>query len=500
MLSTRLVLTGMGQIDFGLFTLVGSLIIVITYLNSVMSWSASRFFAYSIGNGEPAKVNSWFNAALSIHLCLAIILTATGWPLGEIVIAHMLTIPADRVVSCLWVFRMSLASAFLSILSVPFIAMFSAKQHISELAIWGMIQSLLAFALALQLGRLHGDRLLFYAFGMVVIFLIVQCLQIFRALIIFQECRIIGPQRSDRNQLIAILSFAFWNLFGSLGTLVRNQGSAILLNFCFGPRVNAGFGIANQASSQTDLFAGAMIGAFTPEITASAGRGDRARMLSLSNRASKLCTILVMLFAIPLMAEIDCVLKIWLGEPPLYTATFCWLILFIFIIDRLTVGHLLAINANGKIAAFQTAVGTSLVLCLPLAYLFFSRGFPPTSITIAYFIVTAASTGCRLFWAWRLFNLSIRCWLTDLLLPCTYVAIAGTLAALGPRLILAASFCRLALVISSSVAGSLITSWFLAFDESERDFVGKNLQILLAGLTGRGARLNNSTGSPSPHF
>ncbi len=86
-----------------------------------------------------------------------------------------------------------------------------------------------------------------------------------------------------------------------------------------------------------------MVGAFSPEITASEGRGDRARMLSLAERASKFGTILVLLLAIPLITEIEYILKLWLHIPPPHTALLCQLILGSFLIDRLSTGYMLAV-------------------------------------------------------------------------------------------------------------------------------------------------------------
>lgn len=471
--SSRWVLHALGVTDFGLFSVVGSVIIFITFLNTVMAGSAARYFAYSIGQGDFAEVNHWFNAALSIHLCLAFLLILIGWPLGEYAVGHILTVPEDRVTACVWVFRISLVSAFFSMVSVPFIAMFTAKQHISELAAWGILQSTLAFILAWLLRYATGDRLLFYATGMVVILVVIQVTQIFRAMAIFEECSIIFRQWFDQYRLKSIFSFAIWTLIGASGGLLRDQGSAILLNLFFGPSVNAAYGIAGQVSSQTNRLSAAMISAFSPEITASEGRGDRSRMLSLSQRASKIGTILVLLLAIPLMIEIDYVLKLWLIEPPPFAALFCQLILGTFLLDRLSVGYMLAVNAHGKIAAYQATLGTSLLLTLPLGWLFLENGFAPTSIGIAFIItMTIASLG-RVFWGRHLFKISVYSWVAGVVWPSIVVAVFATVVGLTIHWLLQPSFLRLFLVITASTTILLLTAWHLALDCKEQEFLRK---------------------------
>lgn len=491
--SIRWVLSALGQTDFGLFSVVGSIIFFITFINSVMAGSAARHYAYYIGQGDSAEVNRWFNAALCIHLCLAAVLILIGWPVGECVIARILTVPADRMSSCLWVFRVSLISAFVSMVSIPFVAMFVAKQHISELAVWGMLQSILIFTLAYILTRASGDRLLFYAIGMVAILVFIQSAQTLRAVAVFRECSIGRHLWSDKRRQKKLFSFASWNLIGSLGGTLRNHGSAILLNLFFGPKVNAAFGIANQVTGQANQLAASMIGAFSPEITASEGRGDRARMISLSLRSSKFGTILVMLFAIPLIAEMDYILNLWLREPPPYTILLCQLMLGTFLIDRMSAGYMLAVQAHGKIAAYQATVGTTLVLTLPLAWLFLKLGFAPTSVGVAFIITMAVCSFGRVLWGRHLFGVPVHNWLASVVFPCGFVAVIATLAALAPGWLLPPSFVRLALTSAASIAASLFTAWFLALDRRERDFLVQNTRRLWGKISGQWRKREKDT-------
>ncbi|MCL2639889.1 MAG: hypothetical protein FWD53_03495, partial [Phycisphaerales bacterium] len=143
--SSRWVLERLGKVDYGLMGVVGGLIIFITFLNNVTAGSCSRFFALSIGKGDPEETNRWFNTALSIHTLLPAVLILIGWPVGEWAIVHFLNIPPDRLDTALWVFRFSLVSTFWSMSATPYRAMFIAKQRIAELSLGGMITSIINF-------------------------------------------------------------------------------------------------------------------------------------------------------------------------------------------------------------------------------------------------------------------------------------------------------------------------------------------------------------------
>ncbi|NTV05795.1 MAG: MATE family efflux transporter [Chlorobiaceae bacterium] len=472
--SMRWVLGALGQSDFGLFSVVGSIITFIVFLNGVMAGSAARHFAYSIGEGDTEKVNHWFNAALSIHMILPILLILIGWPIGEYCINNVLRIPPDRIATSLWVFRISLISAFFSMVTIPFSAMFTAKQHITTLAFWGTLQSILSFSFAFLLTRMSGDRLLLYAIGTVAITILMQVGLSAQAMIVFRECRIRRAQWFDVERFKKILSFAVWNFIGSFGAILRNQGSSILLNIFFGPKVNAAFGIANTVSSQAMTLSGAMTGAISPEITASEGRGDRKHMLDIALRMCKFSTLLVMLFAIPLVAEIDYVLKLWLHDVPQYAGTLCQLMLIMFLIDQLTVGYMSAVNAQGKIAAYQATLGSILVLTLPLAWLFLKAGFPPTGVGFAFVInIFFVSLG-RVYWGRHLLGMPVQKWLNQVVLPCAIAGVISTVAAVVPLWWFSSSFTRFILVIAASVIATILAGWFIALNASERLFLARN--------------------------
>ena len=468
--SSRWILQALGAIDFGLFSVVGSLIIFLTFFNSVMASSAARHFAYAIGKGDTEDVNHWFNTSLSIHLILPAILIVIGWPIAEYAIRNWLTIPPERVETCVTVFRISLVGASVNMASIPIIAMFHAKQRIAEISFWGMLQTFMVFVLAWVLTQVSSDRLLFYAAGMVGVHVIVQSIKIARAFTIFPECRLRLQTGFDFQRLKELFHFAGWSLFGGISLTFSNQGSAILLNFYHGPALNAAFGIARQLSNQANQLSLAMQTAFAPEITAREARGEQDRVLSLSHLSSKVGYILVMLFAIPLITEMDYVLLVWLRNPPVHSTIFCRLILVTVLIDRLTTGYMMAVNARGKIAAYQATVGGILILKLPMALGFFGLGYPPASLGVAFVIISIFGAIGRVFWLRKLFGEPVKNWIVNVLSPCLAITGASALASIAPTLILPESFLRLILATSFSLLITGLFSWLFGLNKSEKIF------------------------------
>jgi O-antigen/teichoic acid export membrane protein len=471
LVASRWVLHAMGHTDYGIYSITGTLALFVAFINNVLAGSTARYLAFSIGHGDRDELKKWFNAAVSIHLSLAFILVITGWPLGEYAVRHVLSLPADRVESCIIVFRLSLLSSFVSMAAVPFFAVYTARQQLQELAAWGILNSCFTFVLALILHYVGGDVLVFYATWMAAIVVCFQSVQVVRAIRLFDECDMIWRQWFDVHRIWRMVSFSLWNMIGSTGVLLRDQGSAILLNLNFGPGINAAYGIASQVSAQTNQMSAAMLGSFAPEIISSEGRGDRERLCKLTLSACKFGSLMVLVFALPLMLEMDTILTLWLQQPPQYTAPFCQIILATFLIDRLSAGYTQAVMAKGKMAAYQATLGTCLLLTLPLAWLMLKFGGAPPAIGYAFIITMSLTSMGRVAWGRYLFGITYKSWLRTVVVPFLSVGSGAMACALIPRLLLPPTAFRCSLVIITTLSSSLLLIWHRALTEGERELL-----------------------------
>lgn len=478
--SSRWVLTALGQTDFGLLFVVGSLIVCVAFLNSVLGVSVARYFSYALGKGECEDVNHWFNTALVIHLLMPTVLILVGWPIGEYCLKYVLTIPPERVLACLWVFRLSLISTFLSMSGVPFLAMFFAKQQIAEIAFWGFLQTLLTFSLAFFIGYMPGDRLVIYSGCMVLIASLMILIQIARAAVIFKECRIKYRYWFDGARTKELFTFSAWNIIGTMGSMLRSQGNAFMLNLFYEPKINAAFGIANQVSMQANVLSEAMSQAMSPEITAAAGRGDSHRLHALSLQASKFGFLLAMLISIPLWIEMENVLQLWLCVPPEYTVVFTRITIITFLVDKTTTGNMIAINAKGKIGAYQATVGVVMLLTLPLSYFMLKFLQVPSAALYAILITSVGCSIGRVLWGRALLGHAPNVWVVSVLWRCLIVGIPVAVLAILPHLLMQPSILRLFTVFSVSACSVAVFGWVLGLTCQERTFFILGAESVLA--------------------
>jgi O-antigen/teichoic acid export membrane protein len=222
-----------------------------------------------------------------------------------------------------------------------------------------------------------------------------------------------------------------------------------------------------------------MLGAMSPEITAIAGRGDRQRMLDLTVRASKFGTLLALLFTIPLFVEMEYILNLWLKTPPAYTAIFCQLILLSFLLDKITIGHMMAVNAQGRIATYQLFVGGILLCTLPLGYLLLKLFTVPVAALVAFIMTSIGCAIGRVYWGYHLLALSPRRWFTGVLGRCLLIAIPATALSAVPHIFLPASLPRLGLSIVLSLASTVTLGWLIGITPAERNYLTHSIHDVL---------------------
>ena len=477
--SSRWVLMSLGQTDFGLYGVVGGITAFIAFFNGLLSSAVSRFYAISVGQAEVARDHQsgleecrhWFNIAVAIHTALPLMLMAVGYPIGEWAVRNYLIIPPDRITACVWVFRFACVTCLISMINGPFSAMYYAKQYIVEITIYGFVQTTLNFLFLYFMITHPGDWLVKYAFGMCLIATIPQILICFRAFQVFPECRIKVGYLWSWKRFKKLGSYAFWQTFGAVGYILRGQGIAILINRMYGPLVNTAMSIANSVNGQASMLSMSLQTAFQPAIVTKYGSGDKKGAVRLAFRACKFGLLLVLIFVIPISLELSEVMRIWLKEPPRYAVGLCWCMLAILVLDKCTIGHMITVNARGKVALYQFVVGGAVILSLPLAWVFCKMGLGVYSVGWAMVVSMGISTLSRVIFARCLVSMSIQRWLFGIMIPIGFCTVVISSLAYLLQFAMPPSFVRVCLTTGIVEVLLIPFVWNVVLDTSEKEFV-----------------------------
>ncbi len=484
--TARWALLALGQTDFGLYGLIGGLTSFFTILNNLLATGVARFYAVSVGSKKVdyekglENCRRWFCTAFMLHSVLAVVLVAIGYPVGMWAIENYLTIPPDRVGACVWVWRYVCISCLVAMANVPFSAMYRAKQEIAELTIFSLFTTTVRAAFLFYIVRHGGDWLSTYAFVICIASVIPQALMCFRAVVLFEECKLeLSLFKGVRTRIRELFGYSGWLTFGFMGGLAQSQGVAVLINKMFGPSTNAALSIGNSVSAECGILSGGLLGAFSPAIMNAYGAGDMEKVRRMSFQACKLGTLLLLVLAIPLCLEVDEVLRLWLKEPPEYASGLCVCVLASIVIDKTAAGHLIAVNAHGRIALYQVVLGTCLILALPLAWVLIVLKAGVYSVGYAIVVSMSCCALGRVWFARYLVKMSSIYWLRNVLIPLAIVAALALLLGAIPRLFMRPSFFRVAIATLFAESALAPLAWFALLDASERHFLSQKFNHIL---------------------
>lgn len=476
--SSRWVLMALGQTDFGLYATVGSLMSIVTFLNGMFSGSIGRFYAYSVGEaqikGREAegleKCRQWFNTAVLLHIITPTVLSLVGYPIGEWAVRHWLTIPSDRIEDCVWVFRYSMFACFLGVVNVPFNAMYVAKQKIAELTIYSVFSTIANVAILGYMVTHPGVWLTRYAFAMCLVGIVPQMLIVVRALRVFPECRFNRVYMISKERTLKMLNFTWWTYVGITGYMLRTQGLCLLVNKMFGPIYNGTSGVAQSVSGHANALSAALRTAFAPAIANEAGAGDFRRVVTLSLQTSKFGMLLSAVFALPLMTEIDSILKLWLSNPPPFAVEATWLGLLGLVLGQSIGGIDQIVHAYGRIAIYNVVSGLVGGAFLPVGFVLVKCrvfGFVELfALLTAWNFVFGFVSACV---AHFVVGFPVRYWLFGILGRSVVAMVFPVLVGVGVRFILSDYF-WLRIFMSSGMTFLVyaFVAWRFLLDDKER--------------------------------
>lgn len=350
--ASRIVLNVLGDSDFGIFSLVGGIVVLLSFINSGMLQASQRFLAYAIGQDHTETQNNTFWASWYAHLFLAIAIIIIGELCGLYVVNTILSIPADRIVAANWVYQCALFTCAISVLSVPYNSVIIAHEHMNFYAYICILEAILKLLIIYLLLIISYDKLILYAILMLTIQTLIRYIYIIYCNKNFAECK--SKRQYDRMITRRILSFAGWSLLGNLGITCRDQCTNIILNIFFQtPVINAARGIATQVSGIISTFATNITMALNPQITKNYASGNITESSSLVYMGCRASFYMLTLIIIPFVVNIDYVLALWLEKVPANTSLFLYFILGVALIYAISQPITIAIQATGRIKEFQ---------------------------------------------------------------------------------------------------------------------------------------------------
>lgn len=464
--TSRVILDKLGEVDFGIYNVVGGFVAMFSVISGAMTTATQRFLSFEIGKGEAGDVSGVFNTILFIHIFLGFIILFLGETFGIWFINNYMNFPMERYHAVNWVFQFSLFVFILNVINVPYNGALIAYEKMSAFAYFSIIDAVLKLAICYVIVITPFDRLIVYAALMALIQIVLMSAYCLYCKHKFCACRF--SFRFNRSYGRNVTSFVGWNLIGSLAGVAKEEGVNVVLNMFFGPAVNAARGIAYQALSKLNGFVSNFQMAMNPQIIKDYAAGEREAMYKLVFRGAKLSYIMMLTLSLPVAIEAPLILGVWLKEVPDYTVIFLRLAILTALLNTLSNPLIVSMHASGKVRDYQIVVGLISLLTLPIVYIAFKFGAQPYSAMLIAFGVEFVCHIARLYMLKRSIDFPMFKYLKKVTLFAFIISLLSLFLPFIVYEVIDVGVIRFFAVCLISVVSTVSLGFYLGFNKSER--------------------------------
>ena len=472
--TSRVVLQNLGVNDFGIYNVVGGIITMFSFLNGCMSNTTSRYITVYIGKGDVFKTRQIFNMASIIHGFIAILILILGETIGLWYLHNKMVIPEGRMYAAEWLYQLSVMSSILSILAVPYNAAIVAHEKMGIFAGIQILNIILKLCVVVSLSFAPFDKLIYYG-------TLLSMLSIINLLIHITYCKRHFEESSmlffwDKKIFKEMIPFAGWALIGNFSYVFFSQGINLMLNFFCGPVVNAARGIALQIEGVLREFTSNIQVAINPQIIKSYASNRLDRMYTLIFASSRFCFYLFFLLSLPIMIEIDYILKIWLEIVPEHTVNFVRLTLMLTLLDAFINPMYTANLASGKLKMYNLSVCAVSYSFMIVTYLSIRFTKVPESVFVCLLVSTMIGVIVRIFVLNKQIGLKVGLMIKNVFSKVLIVIVASVPLPIIIHNTIGIGILRLVIVCILTTLSIVSAVFCFGVDKDERDFIKNKIK------------------------
>ncbi|GAA5578975.1 hypothetical protein Pgin02_02009 [Porphyromonas gingivalis] len=370
--TSRVILAALGEIDFGIYNVVGGMALMFAFFSSSLSNATQRFLNIALGKKDVEEANRVFSLSQTSFLLLSLLVLVIAELIGFWFIYNKLVIPTDRLDAALWVFHATVISLFFTVNGIVFNSVLIARENFKVYAYIGIFEALAKLAIALALSFTDSDRLKLYSSLYVGMTIVVQLFYAAYCICKYEECRV--RLYWDKKMFVQLSSFIGWNTFGTAVWTLNSQGINVLINMFFGLSVNAARAVSAQVETGLGQLNLGFITAVKPQVVKVYAAQKYTEFIQLLFDSTRHSFILMWLIGFPVMLNRDFILRFWLVNVPQGTADFVLWAIIAMIINAFTFPIWNAIQAVGKLGKYTIVSNGVYLLVFPISFFAFELG------------------------------------------------------------------------------------------------------------------------------
>ena len=108
--TVRAILDILGEVDYGLYNVVGGVVTMFAFMNRTLSTSSQRYFSIEIAKGDKESLHKWFSLNITTFGLLGLIIALFLETVGLWFLNTQMTIPSERMMAANVVYQLSIIS------------------------------------------------------------------------------------------------------------------------------------------------------------------------------------------------------------------------------------------------------------------------------------------------------------------------------------------------------------------------------------------------------
>lgn len=466
--TVRVVLDVLGVEDYGIYNVIGGIVVFFTFLKGTMASATQRFFSFALGQNNIENLRKTFSVNLIIYGAIAVLSLILLEVVGIWFVKDHLKLPLAKIDSAIFIYHFSVLTFFFTIFSTPFMSAIIAHEDMKIYAYVSIAEVLLKLIIVFLLIYLPWNKLELYGVLVFIVSIVICLIYMIICIKKYAECQI-KDFYWDKKLFNEILGFTGWTLFGQVSTSARNEAVTILLNQFYNPIVVAGSAIARNISGQIQLFSNNFNSSLYPPIIKSYSINDKKTMFSLIYSGSKITFFLMWIFGLPFFIEMDTILSLWLKKIPAETILFTRLALVEVLINSISLPIQTAARAPGKMKMYELLLGLIQLAIFVSSWIALKYGSSASIVFIIAIIANVLMFITRLLLVRYLIGLPLKFFVSKVVIPVICVSFLSGIPSFIIQFLLPKGLVYSFLSILISVIFISVSIYYIGLDKIWRD-------------------------------
>ncbi|WP_318513960.1 lipopolysaccharide biosynthesis protein [Photobacterium leiognathi] len=413
---SRLVLDYLGVEKYGLMSIVTSIVVLGSFLATVLETTAQRYISESLIKASNYNVVTTIQSLSYIYVVVITVSVLIVEIFGIYYVNTALNQKILTISELNVIFQMSVIIFLVSSINSILLAILIAFENVKLYSLVTLLEVFLKLIMIKIL--IEFDSSIFYY--LLVLFLSILISRFYA----YSYIRITRPDIKlkplKNNELLKKISyFVRWNLIGSFSSILTVQGLNIIINMYQTLTVNAARAIATQLNLAILQIVNSVQLAFNPQVVKLYVNGDNYGLNKVFVMNSKLTAIFSALLIIVINSQLNQLLILWLGDYPPILNSFIYFMLIEMYFASFSGPLLSLIQASEKIKEYQLVVGGTMFLTVPICYSILSLYNNPLIIYYVPICINIICFSQRIYFVNKLNVVNIKQYIRDVFIKVT---------------------------------------------------------------------------------